>query len=132
MCLLWLLIQYCLIQYTLYCLIQPLNLIFFPYFWIFPSTTNQFSTSLSNEITRKFTSPVETLIVDPKATEDTGNTDKVFAIDKVFIWKQFYVSMRLPLIFVINPSQQRCKNAAEKVPFITFATLKIKDYNNPS
>ena len=72
------------------------------------------------------------MIVDPKATEDTGNTDKVFAIDKVFIWKQFYVSMRLPLIFVINPSQQRCKNAAEKVPFITFATLKVKDYNNPS
>ena len=30
--------------------------------------------------TRKFTSPVETLIVDPKATEDTGNTDKVFTI----------------------------------------------------
>ena len=33
--------------------------------------------------TRKFTSPVETLIVDPKATEDTGNTDKVFTITRV-------------------------------------------------
>ena len=33
--------------------------------------------TLHYEYSRKFTSPTETLIIDPKATEDTGNTDKV-------------------------------------------------------
>ena len=38
---------------------------------------------------RKFTSPVETLIIDPKATEDTGNTDKVCATNKTVFWSRF-------------------------------------------
>ena len=33
--------------------------------------------TLYNKYFRKFTTPTETLIIDPKATEDTGNTDKV-------------------------------------------------------
>ena len=67
---------------------------------------------------RKFTSPVETLIIDPKATEDTGNTDKVYATNK-------HVKCILEQVNTIcKPIHKwnECTNAAEEVPFITFAT----------